>query len=80
MASSSNSSTIGNIHNLMPIFDGENYEYWSLQMKTLFISQDLWDLVEDGYEELEKTSTRKATPESQQALKEIGKDMPRLYS
>ncbi|CAL2260561.1 unnamed protein product [Prunus armeniaca] len=54
----------------MPIFDGENYEYWSLQMKTLFISQDLWDLVEDGYEEPEKTSTGKATPESQQALKE----------
>ncbi|CAL2257637.1 unnamed protein product [Prunus armeniaca] len=54
----------------MPIFDGENYEYWSLQMKTLFISQDLWDLVEDGYEELEKTSTGKVTPESQQALKE----------
>ncbi|CAL9010551.1 unnamed protein product [Prunus brigantina] len=70
MASSSNSSTIGNIQNLMPIFDGENYEYWSLQMKTLSISQDLWDLVEDGYEELEKTSTGKATPESQQALKE----------
>ncbi|CAL8165963.1 unnamed protein product [Prunus armeniaca] len=39
-------------------------------MKTLFVSQDLWDLVEDGYEELEKTSTGKATPESQQALKE----------
>ncbi|CAL2278753.1 unnamed protein product [Prunus armeniaca] len=70
MASSSNSSTIGNIQNLMPIFDGENYEYWSLQMKTLFISQDLWDLVEDGYEEQEKTSMGKATPELQQALKE----------
>ncbi|CAB4298508.1 unnamed protein product [Prunus armeniaca] len=54
----------------MPIFNGENYEYWSLQMKTLFISQDLWDLVEDGYKELEKNSTGKATPESQQALKE----------
>ncbi|KAB2598801.1 hypothetical protein D8674_001721 [Pyrus ussuriensis x Pyrus communis] len=58
MASSSNSSTIGNIQNLMPIVDGENYEYWSLQMKTLFISQDLWDLVED------------VTPELRQALKE----------
>lgn len=37
-------------------------------MKTLFISQDLWDLVEDGYDEPEKTSTGKATPESKQAL------------
>jgi len=25
-------------------------------MKTLFISQDLWDLVEDGYKELESTT------------------------
>ncbi|ONI29883.1 hypothetical protein PRUPE_1G219500 [Prunus persica] len=70
MASSSNSSTIENIQNLMPILDGKNYEYWSLQMKTLFISQDLWDLVEDGYEEPEKTLTGKATLESQQAVKE----------
>ncbi|XP_074322761.1 uncharacterized protein LOC141659731 [Apium graveolens] len=35
----------------MPIFNGENYDYWSLKMKTLFQSQDLWDLVESGYDE-----------------------------
>ncbi|KAL4195338.1 hypothetical protein AMTRI_Chr05g72830 [Amborella trichopoda] len=29
--------------------DGEDYESWSLQMKTLFISQDLLDIVEEGY-------------------------------
>lgn len=33
----------------VPIFEGENYDYWSLQMKTLFISQDLWELVEDDF-------------------------------
>ncbi|KAB2600511.1 hypothetical protein D8674_042975 [Pyrus ussuriensis x Pyrus communis] len=58
----------------MPIFDGENYEYWCLQMKILFISQDLWELVQDGYEELEKTSTRKTTLETYKNL------FPRLLS
>jgi len=28
------------------IFTGENYDYWSIKMKTLFCSQDLWDIVE----------------------------------
>ena len=70
MASSSNSSTIGNIQNLMPIFYGENYEYWSVQMKTLFISQDLWDIVEDGYEEQEISKAGKETQEKQQTYKE----------
>jgi len=36
---------------LIPIFNGEKYEYWSIKMKTLFKSQDLWDLVENGYPE-----------------------------
>ena len=33
----------------LPIFKGVGYEVWSIKMKTLFVSQDLWDLVEKGY-------------------------------
>ncbi|RZB47158.1 hypothetical protein D0Y65_050978 [Glycine soja] len=33
----------------VPIFNGEAYDYWSIQMQTLFISQDLWDVIENGY-------------------------------
>ncbi|KAK2976681.1 hypothetical protein RJ640_004282 [Escallonia rubra] len=33
---------------LIPIFKGESYEFWSIKMKTLFKSQELWDLVENG--------------------------------
>lgn len=33
------------------IFDGENYDYQSIKIKTTFISQEIWDLVESGYEE-----------------------------
>lgn len=36
---------------LIPIFIGGKYQLWSLKMKTLFKSQELWDLVENGYEE-----------------------------
>ncbi|TXG55956.1 hypothetical protein EZV62_017269 [Acer yangbiense] len=32
----------------IPIFGGENYDYWSIKMKTFFLSQDLWVVVERG--------------------------------
>ena len=38
------------LQTLIPIFEGENFQYWNIEMRTLFISQDLWDIVEDGYE------------------------------
>ena len=34
---------------MIPIFHGSNCEVWSIKMKSLFILQDLWDLVERGY-------------------------------
>ncbi|XP_049358800.1 uncharacterized protein LOC125823464 [Solanum verrucosum] len=36
---------------LIPIFNGDKYEFWSIKMNTLFKSQELWDLVEKGYAE-----------------------------
>ena len=39
----------------VPIFNGENFEFWSIKMRTFFISQDLWDLVETGYAETESS-------------------------
>ena len=48
----------------VPIFDGEHYEYWSSQMQTFFISQDLWDIIEDGYPELPETETDTETKTS----------------
>ncbi|GJW48422.1 retrovirus-related pol polyprotein from transposon TNT 1-94 [Tanacetum coccineum] len=32
----------------IPVFKGDFYELWSIKMKTLFRSQDLWDLVDKG--------------------------------
>ncbi|MQL94517.1 hypothetical protein Taro_027173 [Colocasia esculenta] len=52
-------ATLNLFQSLVPIFSGENYEFWSIKLRTFFISQDLWDLVEVGYAE-EESSKEKA--------------------
>lgn len=46
-------ATNGSIMNVslpsIPIFKGEYYEFWSLKMRGLFKSQDLWGLIKNGY-------------------------------
>ena len=45
------SSSVSVSQQLIPIFNGDNYQFWSIKMKTLFLSYDLWDLVENGMNE-----------------------------
>ena len=66
MASSSNISGTQNPH--FPIFDGDNYDFWCVKMRTIFISYDLWEYVEEGFVDLEDTST--LTNAQKQQLKE----------
>ena len=35
----------------LPQFNGKNYDYWAITMRALFASQDLWEIVEDGFDE-----------------------------
>ncbi|XP_057855102.1 uncharacterized protein LOC131064830 [Cryptomeria japonica] len=35
----------------IPQFNGKNYDYWAITMKALFCAQDLWEFVENGYQE-----------------------------
>ncbi|KAL6227769.1 hypothetical protein ACLB2K_001726 [Fragaria x ananassa] len=44
MAKTSSSGDI-----LAPIFSGENYDFWRIKMRTVFITHDLWSLVKEGY-------------------------------
>ncbi|CAL2225966.1 unnamed protein product [Prunus armeniaca] len=34
----------------VPIFNNDNYEFWSIRMKIIFESHGLWDLVEKGFD------------------------------
>lgn len=38
----------------IPMFNGENYDIWYLKAKTVFQAQNLWELVQNGYNEPEE--------------------------
>ncbi|KAK2966032.1 hypothetical protein RJ640_012291 [Escallonia rubra] len=60
------------------IFDGEQNEEWRMKMRTLFVSQDVWELVENGYEDPDDIST--LTLAQQEKLRENKKeDAKALY-
>ena len=42
-------TTVGAYNIPVPIFDGDNYDFWSIRMKTYFQAQSLWDIVEVGF-------------------------------
>eukprot|EP00253_Pinus_taeda_P026344 PITA_26344 len=47
----STSTSMGLFNPQFPQFNGTNYDYWAITMKALFACQDLWELVEDGFDE-----------------------------
>lgn len=48
-AVTSSNSALSVAQPLTLVFKGESYEFWSIHMKTILKSQDLWDLVECGF-------------------------------
>ena len=49
---------------LLSVIKGVNYPFWSLKIKTLFKSQDLWDLVEIGFIYMELDEPRQQLREA----------------
>nr|KYP73166.1 hypothetical protein KK1_005779 [Cajanus cajan] len=41
----------------LPVLTGENFDLWKLKLKTYFISQKLWDIVQFGYTKPDNTTT-----------------------
>ncbi|KAI5337600.1 hypothetical protein L3X38_016871 [Prunus dulcis] len=46
----SNMAGLGTTELRTPVFNGENYEFWSIRMKTILKSHGMWDLVEHGFD------------------------------
>ncbi|KAK2986468.1 hypothetical protein RJ640_000222 [Escallonia rubra] len=55
----SNGNAMSATQPLIHIFKGKGYEFWSIRMRTLLKSQDLWDLVEQGYPDPDEESRLK---------------------
>nr|CAH66391.1 OSIGBa0134J07.9 [Oryza sativa] len=53
---------------MVPVFAGENYDIWSIKMRTLLLSQGLWDIVDNGYQEYSAGET--LTAEQKKSLAE----------
>jgi len=41
----------------LPVLDGKNWSRWCVQMKAIFGSQDVAEIVEDGFPALSKSPT-----------------------
>ncbi|XP_076915886.1 uncharacterized protein LOC143575368 [Bidens hawaiensis] len=52
----------------VPVFKGEGYEHWSIRMKTILMSKDLWDMIEVGI-----TETNRNSPTYKEAKKKDAK-------
>lgn len=62
----------------LPRLTKANYENWSIQMKALLGSQEMWEVIEEGFEE--PTNTTGYTAAQNKALKEARlKDKAALY-
>ncbi|KAD1605691.1 hypothetical protein E3N88_42566 [Mikania micrantha] len=51
----------------IPIFKGDGYEFWSIRMKTILRSRDLWDLVATGVNNSETDPTKLRTAQKKDA-------------
>ena len=54
-------SVVSNSSQNIPIFTGLNYQFWHIKMRTLFMSYDLWELVENGFDDLADVERTTAT-------------------
>ncbi|KAL0343430.1 UNVERIFIED_CONTAM: hypothetical protein Sangu_1230400 [Sesamum angustifolium] len=62
----------------VPIFSGQNYDYWAIKMKTYFQSQKIWELVEEGVTLPEDSSTSSSAEKGKLENKKA-KDSEALY-
>ncbi|KAL0335094.1 UNVERIFIED_CONTAM: putative mitochondrial protein [Sesamum radiatum] len=62
----------------VPIFSGQNYDYWAIKMKTYFQSRKLWEIVEEEVTLPEDSSTSSSVEKGKLENKKA-KDSEALY-
>uniref|UniRef100_A0A5B7C539 DUF4219 domain-containing protein n=1 Tax=Davidia involucrata TaxID=16924 RepID=A0A5B7C539_DAVIN len=77
MANTSDSS-LGVQHQCIPVFDGKNYDYWCVKMKTIFLLLGLWELVEKGCVEPDSWPTLTEAQQTQFKQQQQQKDASAL--
>ncbi|GMP68220.1 hypothetical protein CsSME_00027903 [Camellia sinensis var. sinensis] len=60
-----------------PIFNGENFDFWYVKMRTIFVYTELWDLAENGFEEPEDEEAL-TNPQKNQLKEQRKKDSKAL--
>ncbi|KAI5352878.1 hypothetical protein L3X38_005770 [Prunus dulcis] len=58
-----------------PIFNGENYDFWSIRMKTIFKSHGLWDLVIKGFDGTDLKKSDESDDKKKETEESSGKGM-----
>ncbi|XP_020421368.1 uncharacterized protein LOC109949686 [Prunus persica] len=58
-----------------PIFNGENYDFWSIRMKTIFKSHGLWDLVIKGLDGMDLKKSDESDDKKKETEESSGKGM-----
>eukprot|EP00253_Pinus_taeda_P001991 PITA_01991 len=76
----STSTGMGMFNTQLPHFNGKNYDYWAITMTALFASQDLWEIVEDGFDEpADENEFNRLTPAEKDLLKSNRKKDSKAY-
>jgi hypothetical protein len=64
----------------VPQFDGKKYDIWCIKMITIFCSQELWELDENGFPDpANQVAFNALTQAERNTLKENKKDAKDLY-
>ncbi|CAN6725644.1 unnamed protein product [Malus baccata var. baccata] len=61
-----------------PVFNGDNFDFWKIRMKTIFRSHELWDIVEKGFDTPAKKDEELTVAESKLLNENIVRDAKAL--
>ena len=62
------------------LFEGENYDFWTVKMETLFTSLDVLEYVKNGYEEPAPTKAEKSKEKAEESSQQLEEQHHRCWS